>query len=306
MSPGSRPARLAGEASPPKSSHDDAADLGQSDVGRVVGRSVPHRDAQRGPAHPAVLDQLVHDRASQVDRNREAVAGVEPGAAGDRGVDADDLASDAHQRTAGVAGVDRGVGLDEVLDAAVVGVGQGQAPALGADDAGGDGEGQVLAQRVAHGEDPFTHPGRVAVAQRRGGEVVGVDLEHGQVGAGVGADDLGLELPPIEQAHRHLVGAVHHVVVGQDVAVTGDDEAGARRLLELGRCICGSWGKNRSNPGGSWGAGAVVVIVALPALLARLDEDHAGLDLFGHRGERLAQRLQSPVPRRRRLRGRGL
>ena len=52
---------------------------------------------------------------------------------------------------------------------------------------------------------------------------------------GIGADDLGLELPPVEQAHGHLVRAVHDVIVGEDVAVTGDDEARARGLLELGR-----------------------------------------------------------------------
>ena len=66
-----------------------------------------------------VLDQLVHHRARQVDRDGEAVARVEAGLAGDGGVDADDLAPDVDQRAARVARVDRGVGLDEVLDAAV-------------------------------------------------------------------------------------------------------------------------------------------------------------------------------------------
>ena len=59
----------------------------------------------------------------------------------------------------------------------------------------------------------------VAVTQRGRGQVVRVDLEHGQVGAGIGADHLGLELPPVEQPHRHLVRAVHDVIVGEDVAV---------------------------------------------------------------------------------------
>jgi len=47
-------------------------------------------------------------------------------------------------------------------------------------------------------------------------------------------------------------------------------------------------------------------IATLPGLLARLDVDHARLDLLGHRGERLAQRLQSLHRRRHRLGGRGL
>ena len=52
-----------------------------------------------------------HERLGDVDRDREADAGR---VAGDRGVDADDRAVGVEQRAAAVAGVDRGVGLDEV------------------------------------------------------------------------------------------------------------------------------------------------------------------------------------------------
>ena len=130
--------------------------------------------------------------------------------------------------------------------------GSARRPALGADDARGDGERQVLAERIADGQHPLADPRGVAVAQRRGSEVVGVDLEHGQVGARIGADDLGLELTPVEQPDRHLVGAVHDVVVGQDVAVLGDDEARARALPEIRAPLArGIRGKNCSNPGGT-------------------------------------------------------
>ena len=142
---------------------------------------------------------------------------------------------------------------------------------------------------------------RVAVAERGGGQVVGVDLEHGEVGAGIGADDLGLELPPVEQPHRHLVGAVHHVIVGEDVAVLADDEAGARRSPGSPGCCGIIRGKNCSNPGGTWNCGPV----GLPLRLARLDEHHARLDVLGHRGERLAQARERRRAGRRRGRGRG-
>ena len=46
--------------------------------------------------------------------------------------------------------------------------------------------------------------------------------------------DLGLELAPVEQPDRDLLGALDHVVVGQDVAVGRDDEARAAALLDLG------------------------------------------------------------------------
>ena len=66
------------------------------------------------------------------------------------------------------------------------------------------------------------------------GQTLGVDLEDGHVGVRIGADDLGLELTAVEQPDRHLLGALDHVVVGEDVAVGRDDEARAAALLDLG------------------------------------------------------------------------
>src|SRR5690242_1204657 len=133
-----------------------APDLGQPYVRRVIQRHVVDRHAERRAVDLAVLDQLVHDGPREVDRNREAVARVEPGLAGDGGVDPDHLAPDTHQRTAGVARIDGGVGLDEVLDAALTPARQpAQRTALGAHDARGDGERQSLAQRVADGQYPL-------------------------------------------------------------------------------------------------------------------------------------------------------
>ena len=57
--------------------------------------------------------RLGEQRAGDVDRDGEADALA---AAGDGGVDADDLAARVEQRAAAVAGVDRGVGLDEVVE----------------------------------------------------------------------------------------------------------------------------------------------------------------------------------------------
>ena len=51
-----------------------------------------------------------------VDWDREADADVAAGARDDRGVDADELAVQVDERAAGVAGIDRRVGLNEVLE----------------------------------------------------------------------------------------------------------------------------------------------------------------------------------------------
>ena len=157
----------------------------------------------------------------------------------------------AHQRAAGVAGIDGGIGLDEVLDAALAPAGEAaERAALGAHDAGGDGEGEALAERVADGQHPLADAGVVAVAERHRRQALGVDLEHRHVGVGIGAHDLGLELPAVEQADRDLLGAFDHVVVGQDVAVGRDDEPGSAALLDLG-LLAERGEKNRSMPGGT-------------------------------------------------------
>ncbi len=64
-----------------------------------------------------------------------------------------------------------------------------------------------------------------------GGQVLGVDLDDGDVALRVAADDFGGELAAVLQGDLHLVGAVHDVVVGEDVAVLGDDDAGAEGLF---------------------------------------------------------------------------
>jgi hypothetical protein len=108
---------------------DDVADLGAGALGRavvfrlerldlgaadrretrglcIIRVDLTDRDAEDGALHLAVLDQIVHDLLRQRDRNREAVAGVVAGSAGDRAVDADHVTADVEERTARVTWVD--------------------------------------------------------------------------------------------------------------------------------------------------------------------------------------------------------
>ena len=61
------------------------------------------------------------------------------------------------------------------------------------------------------------------------GRSFGVDLQEREVGLLVGADHLGVELAVVGEAHLHRLGLVHHVVVGDDVAVALHHEARAER-----------------------------------------------------------------------------
>ena len=88
------------------------------------------------------VDQLSGDKHHQIDRNRETDAFVAARIAGDRGVDANHLTSQIQQRTAAVARVDGGVGLQEILQTDLFGAQFQITPTFGADDAVADGVAQ--------------------------------------------------------------------------------------------------------------------------------------------------------------------
>ena len=96
---------------------------------------------------------------------------------------------------------------------------------LGADDAGGDGVLQPKGR--ANGHDPFTHFQAIDIADLHGGQALGIDFDHGHVGAFVGPDDFGLEFALVGQGDHDLAGTLDHVGVGHDVAIAAQDKARA-------------------------------------------------------------------------------
>ena len=73
------------------------------------------RDAELAALDRAETDQLIHDAARHVHRNRKADADVAAATRENHVVDADELAAQVDERAAGVARIDRGVGLDEAF-----------------------------------------------------------------------------------------------------------------------------------------------------------------------------------------------
>ena len=67
--------------------------------------------------------------------------------------------------------------------------------------------------------------------ERQGLQVLGVDLQHGEIARRVRADDVCLHAAAVTQFHAHLVGAVDDVVVRQHVAIRPDDHARAEPAL---------------------------------------------------------------------------
>ena len=136
-----------------------------------------------------------------------------------------------NERTTGVAGVDGGVGLDEV------GVGGDVVRGLSLrllralqrrDDAARDRllESERAADR--HHELPHLQVlGRTRLGRRI---AAAFDLEDGEVRGGIDAHDGGLlVLEP--DGDDDPVGALDHVVVGEDMAVGADDDSGSGARL---------------------------------------------------------------------------
>ncbi len=95
-------------------------------------------------------------------------------------VDADDPASAVGEHAAGVARVDRGVGLDDLAPF--------EDPVVGADDPGGHG--LVEAEGAADGDRELPDLDVLADGEGRRLEAGAVDLDHADVVELVGAEDL--------------------------------------------------------------------------------------------------------------------
>ncbi len=148
------------------------------------------------------------------------------GLAQNRGIDADHFPVHVDQRPAGVAGVDRGISLNKSLELAA---GHDVAP-FGRNDSRRHGLRQ--AERTANGQNPVAHLHAVGIAHlRRRQRAVNVDLDHGQIGFLIGADDLGVMLHAwriILKPHANAVRLFDHVPVGHDISLGIDDYAGTQ------------------------------------------------------------------------------
>ena len=172
--------------------------------------------------HRTVLDQLVDDLLDGRGRDREGDADIAAIGREDRGVDADHLAVEVEGRATGIAGVDRRVDLQEVAVGRAADV-----AAAGRDDT--DGHGAAEAERIADGNDPVADAD-VFGRKLDEGQIGAFDLDHGEVGALVGADDGRRSVSlPSSKVTVTLVASCDDVVVGDDIAVSRNDEAGAGR-----------------------------------------------------------------------------
>jgi hypothetical protein len=169
---------------------DDVADLEAASVGGTIGSYVIDDDApvlretqsagetlgdglrasfDFDAMHVSVLAQTLIDETDDARGNGKAEAFASAGGRENESVDADDIAFAIDERAAAVAGIDGSIGLN--VDERTVGVGL---PRDGTDHAHGNGVLQALG--TAHGEDQFALMHGPVRAERKCGQVRGVDF----------------------------------------------------------------------------------------------------------------------------------
>src|SRR5688572_15687798 len=205
-----------------------------SDVGdkRAFGAGDPHAlgdlvghglDLHTEPAAGdlAVVTQRRDDVPGDARGNGKADAHAAAAGGGeDRRVHANHLAGEIERGTTGVTAVDRSIDLQEIVIRASADI----APARG-DDAGGYRAAE--AERIADGDDPVADAsllrGEVDISE----SVAALDLQEGKVGLGIGANHVSGIFLAVRGLDRHLFGVLDHVIIGDGVAISGNDEARA-------------------------------------------------------------------------------
>ena len=203
--------------------HQHAVIGGQSNLFGEIGPDGQRCDAQRWPAHPAILGVVRQHRLDGVHWDGETDAGtLFCAAGGDQGIHADDLTARVQQRAAGVAGIDRRIGLQGVFDGRPLRLTH---RANGADDS--RRHGAVQSKGIADSVDILAHLQVTRFGKHSRGQVGGVDLQQGKVMCLVLQNDLRLILVLVAERYLHLLCIFDHMVVGEDAAVFAEDEARA-------------------------------------------------------------------------------
>ena len=172
-----------------------------------------------GAAGHQVLDDVLGGRGGDGEGDADIAARRRE----DGGVDADHFAIEVEGRAAGIAVVHGSVDLDEVVIRAGADV-----AAARRDDARRHRAAE--AERIADRDHPVADANLGIIGEIDVGELAAaIDLEDREIGLGVGADQLGIELLAVIGDDGEGLAAVDDVVVGDEIAVLGDEEAGALR-----------------------------------------------------------------------------
>jgi len=197
--------------------------------GRELRREILRSQSDPPSFHLAELDELRHYGTGHVARNREPDPYAGAARPDDRRVDADQLAAQIDQRTAGVAGIDRGIGLNEIFIAFDV--------ETRAAERADDPRSHRLTEPewIADRHHVVAHPQCIRIAQCQGLQVLALDFQQSDVGGRIASYQLALQPAPVLERDRDLLRVLDHVMIGEHVAAACvDDDTRARRDLRPG------------------------------------------------------------------------
>ena len=178
-------------------------------------------DAEPAALHRAVLDQVLYHFAGGRGRNGEGDADIAARRREDRRVDADHFAVEVEGRAARIAAVHRRVDLQEVVIRAGADI-----AAARRDDAGGHGAAE--AERIADRHDPVADADFAFVGEIDIGELACRRSTFSTARSVRGSVPIKLGVKLLAAVHhdREFGAALDHVIVGDEIAVLGNEEAG--------------------------------------------------------------------------------
>ncbi len=166
--------------------NDDAIALGKPQPLGQSRSNVLRRGLDLDPVHVSVLAQALIDKTHHPRGNGKAQPFATPTLRQNHGVDAYDVPIHVHKRASAVSRVDGRIGLD--IDHGAIGI---RLPANRADNSHGDRILQPLRTAQRNYQLPLMNA--AAVAQFERGQPFLIDLQQGQVGFFVDANDLRVE-----------------------------------------------------------------------------------------------------------------
>jgi hypothetical protein len=142
-----------------------------------------------------------------------------PPVARDGRVDPDQLAVDVHEGSAGIPGIDRRIGLNEILEVGHADIG----PPHCAHDPKRHRPAQP--ERVSDRQHKLSHGQRAGVRPGHGRKIRPVYFDNGHIGLRIGGHDFPFILPPVGQNHFHIHRVGDDMVVRNNVPVRRDNHA---------------------------------------------------------------------------------
>ena len=170
---------------------------------------------------------MLHDIARHVDRHGQANALIAPTARQNRRVDSHQFPAQIHHCPAAVARVDRRVGLNKILVIQQIQI----APPYRAHNAVGHGMAQAI--RIADCQHPGADFQLVRIAHRERGQVAPVNFEDRDIALRIRADQRCAKGSAIAQFHFKGIGACDDVIIGQDIPIPRNQDAGSQTLFPL-------------------------------------------------------------------------